>query len=288
MEGTTDVGISQPGVRRRPLYGRTIAPLECDEERESLKKVQQKMAEMAVEKAERLQNVMRTLGKTDNKKVVVAFLDALRNAGVTDTHTQDTIIQSVVEMYPEHVAPRDSPPSLLPSCPPELVPIPDNHTASSAPPPPVPAPPYRAEDITLPPPPQKKSGSIETDSHRLHQRYKQVLNGKNTQAYMKAVQITSSKNRPTTPNIYQLCSKRAWDGQLRQWRRLLHGIVDAEAQRERESKDPGPALQQMPAPVQLPPTMVSNQKVFTDPNVSLPVPLYGPPLYQSANGQGVW
>lgn len=26
----------------------------------------------------------------------------------------------------------------------------------------------------------------------------------------------------TTPNIYQVCSKRSWDGQMRKWRRYLH------------------------------------------------------------------
>lgn len=27
---------------------------------------------------------------------------------------------------------------------------------------------------------------------------------------------------PKTPNKYQVCSKRSWDGQIRKWRRMLH------------------------------------------------------------------
>jgi hypothetical protein len=30
------------------------------------------------------------------------------------------------------------------------------------------------------------------------------------------------KGDPKTPNKYQICSKRSWDGQVRKWRRQLH------------------------------------------------------------------
>jgi hypothetical protein len=38
--------------------------------------------------------------------------------------------------------------------------------------------------------------------------------------------MVSKKKRkpgePVTPDKYQKCSKRSWDGQVRKWRRLLH------------------------------------------------------------------
>ena len=292
MESHVDIEISQPGVRRRPLYGRSIIPPECDEERESLKKVKQRIAEIAAEKAERIQSVMGIL-RVDNKKAVTSFLELLRKAGVTEKTMQDDIIQSVAEIYPQPISPGDSPPSLI-----ELVPAPESYSpavqqqavgmmqVTTAPPPPA----FRPEDIVLPPPPQKKSGSIETDKHRLHQRYKQVLNGKNTQAYLKAMQITNSKSRPTTPNIYQLCSKRAWDGQLRQWRRLLHSIADAEAQREREQADTEvPLSMQMPVPIQLPEaTTPFRPRQHSDSGLTAPrTPQYDP-MYGSGNGSIAW
>jgi len=34
--------------------------------------------------------------------------------------------------------------------------------------------------------------------------------------------IKGKKKDPQTPDKYQLCSKRSWDGQISRWRRLLH------------------------------------------------------------------
>jgi len=31
-----------------------------------------------------------------------------------------------------------------------------------------------------------------------------------------------TRDEPQTPDKYQKCSKRSWDGQIRKWRRLLH------------------------------------------------------------------
>lgn len=33
-----------------------------------------------------------------------------------------------------------------------------------------------------------------------------------------------TKQHPKTPNKYQQCSKRSWDGQIRKWRRMLHAF----------------------------------------------------------------
>lgn len=30
------------------------------------------------------------------------------------------------------------------------------------------------------------------------------------------------RDDPRTPDKYQVCSKRSWDGQISKWRRLLH------------------------------------------------------------------
>ncbi|CAL8468386.1 g7926 [Coccomyxa elongata] len=79
----------------------------------------------------------------------------------------------------------------------------------------------------------EKNASKETDPHRLEQRLRQITYGKNTlgyASYTKAVPKDKRKrakkgeeNRhPVTPDIHQVCSKRAFDGQVRKWRRQLH------------------------------------------------------------------
>lgn len=66
----------------------------------------------------------------------------------------------------------------------------------------------------------------ETDPRRLAQRQKQIEYGKATPGYQDYVkQVAKSKRKredPKTPNKYQVCSKRSWDGQVRKWRRMLH------------------------------------------------------------------
>jgi len=66
----------------------------------------------------------------------------------------------------------------------------------------------------------------EDDSHRLQQREKQIEFGKNTDGYKRYREEVPKKRRtrdePQTPDKYQKCSKRSWDGQIRKWRRLLH------------------------------------------------------------------
>lgn len=69
----------------------------------------------------------------------------------------------------------------------------------------------------------------ETDPHRLAQRQKQLDLGKNTLGYQRYLETVPKKKRkpgnkkhPSTPDPYQVCSKRAFDGKLRSWRRILH------------------------------------------------------------------
>lgn len=67
----------------------------------------------------------------------------------------------------------------------------------------------------------------ETDSKKLASRQKQIDYGKNTTGYMLyTAQVPRNQRKrgdhPWTPNKYQLCSKRSWDGQVRKWRRALH------------------------------------------------------------------
>lgn len=73
----------------------------------------------------------------------------------------------------------------------------------------------------------------ETDQHRLEQREKQIQFGKSTlgyQRYLAAVPKGQRKKyeHPDTPDAKQKCSKRAWDGQVRVWRRALHNWDPAE------------------------------------------------------------
>ncbi|PSC75794.1 Oocyte-specific histone RNA stem-loop-binding 2 [Micractinium conductrix] len=67
----------------------------------------------------------------------------------------------------------------------------------------------------------------ESDPHRLAQRQKQIDIGKNTlgyQRYRLAVPRDKRNRRtdPVTPNVYQVTSKRAFEGQVKKWKRMLH------------------------------------------------------------------
>jgi len=72
----------------------------------------------------------------------------------------------------------------------------------------------------------KKEKPKESDEHRLSQRQKQIDYGKNTVGYENFIKLIPKdkrlKEHPRTPDKYQVCSKRAWDGQVRKWRRQLH------------------------------------------------------------------
>lgn len=67
----------------------------------------------------------------------------------------------------------------------------------------------------------------ETDPKKLASRQKQIDYGKNTTGYaLYTAQVPRNQRKrgdhPWTPNKYQMCSKRSWDGQVRKWRRALH------------------------------------------------------------------
>jgi len=66
----------------------------------------------------------------------------------------------------------------------------------------------------------------EDDIKRLNSRQKQIDYGKNTVGYEKYLlevpKNMRKKGDPKTPDKYQKCSKRSWDGQIKKWRRQLH------------------------------------------------------------------
>ena len=67
----------------------------------------------------------------------------------------------------------------------------------------------------------------ETDPHRVAQRQRQIDFGKNTVGYQRMtgahpVKKQRPKTVPRTPDVHKKCSKRAFDGLVRQWRRRLH------------------------------------------------------------------
>lgn len=68
----------------------------------------------------------------------------------------------------------------------------------------------------------------ETCPKKIASRQKQIEYGKNTTGYSLYISQISRNQRkrggdhPWTPNKFQICSKRSWDGQVRKWRRALH------------------------------------------------------------------
>jgi len=88
----------------------------------------------------------------------------------------------------------------------------------------------------LPPrPPGMDTSQVEDCEHRLKQRQKQIEFGMATQGYLNWVRAKErginlqGRNEPHIPNIYQKCSKRSWDGQVRLWRQHLHAFDDLTA-----------------------------------------------------------
>ena len=66
----------------------------------------------------------------------------------------------------------------------------------------------------------------ETDEHKLKQRQRQIDYGKNTLGYARYLELVDKSARKAgdiwTPDIHASMSKRAFDGCVRKWRRLLH------------------------------------------------------------------
>lgn len=75
----------------------------------------------------------------------------------------------------------------------------------------------------------------ETCSKKLASRQKQIEYGKNTTGYsLYTSQVPRNQRKrggdhPWTPNKFQICSKRSWDGQVRKWRRALHKFDPSES-----------------------------------------------------------
>ncbi|EGC35918.1 hypothetical protein DICPUDRAFT_151672 [Dictyostelium purpureum] len=64
-------------------------------------------------------------------------------------------------------------------------------------------------------------------------RQKQIDYGKNTQGYKNYIELLNSNpnfmnetNNVKIPCIFQKCSKRSFDGQIKKWRRFLHQFDD--------------------------------------------------------------
>jgi hypothetical protein len=70
--------------------------------------------------------------------------------------------------------------------------------------------------------------SQEEWERRFCQREKQVMVGKGTRGYQEYVKMIPKDQRtardPATPRVAEQCSKRAFDGRLKQWRILLHAF----------------------------------------------------------------
>ncbi|XP_065071401.1 histone RNA hairpin-binding protein-like [Rhopilema esculentum] len=78
----------------------------------------------------------------------------------------------------------------------------------------------------LPPGTRSALQPVLTDPHRISQRQKQIDMGKNTLGYEMFTKYVSREERikddPQTPDKYQQCSTRSWQGQVKIWRRQLH------------------------------------------------------------------
>jgi hypothetical protein len=70
--------------------------------------------------------------------------------------------------------------------------------------------------------------SQEEWERRFCQREKQVMVGKGTRGYQEYIKMIPKEQRtardPSTPRVAEQCSKRAFDGRLKQWRILLHAF----------------------------------------------------------------
>lgn len=103
---------------------------------------------------------------------------------------------------------------------------------------------FEVEDAPIAP--AGSSEERESDPHRLAQRQKQIDFGKNTLGYQRYLdevpRETRGKQHPNTPDVYQKTSKRAFDGQVKKWRRMLHtwdlpGDAEPTAAPQTESKN---------------------------------------------------
>lgn len=138
----------------------------------------------------------------------------------------------------------------------------------------------------------------ETDPHRLSQRQRQIDFGKNTIGYQRFVEAYPVKHRrpkevPRTPDVHKKCSKRAFDGLVRVWRRRLHEWDMPEGGDERKAQTKGgvprdPRVPQKkesgakrqregtsgaPRPNRKQPREEREERERKDPSVTVPVPV---------------
>jgi hypothetical protein len=87
-----------------------------------------------------------------------------------------------------------------------------------------------------------EAGTMEEWARRFSQREKQLLVGKGTRGYRRFLRMIPKQMRkpgdPQTPRVAEQCSKRAFDGRLKQWRILLHAFSPRESEDEGEDGEP--------------------------------------------------
>merc|ERR1740138_1938822 len=101
-----------------------------------------------------------------------------------------------------------------------------------------------------------EAGTQEEWARRFSQREKQLLVGKGTRGYRRFLRMIPKQARktgdPQTPRVAEQCSKRAFDGRLKQWRILLHAFSPRDS--EDEGDDPNDAdgiREEVPNPQEL-------------------------------------
>jgi hypothetical protein len=93
---------------------------------------------------------------------------------------------------------------------------------------------------------KNESGTQDEWARRFSQREKQLLVGKGTRGYRRFLRVIPKNMRkagdPQTPRVAEQCSKRAFDGRLKQWRILLHAFSPHESDDEGDDtvKTPNP------------------------------------------------
>jgi len=83
---------------------------------------------------------------------------------------------------------------------------------------------------------KKPRKEMETDPTVLARREKELQYGKTTENYLKYRELMPKEQRldwmPRTPNKYEKCSRRKWDGQVKNWKVRFHKFVVSGGQRE--------------------------------------------------------
>jgi len=87
-----------------------------------------------------------------------------------------------------------------------------------------------------------QGGTQDEWARRFSQREKQLLVGKGTRGYRRFVELIPKQDRtsgdPQTPRVAEQCSKRAFDGRLKQWRILLHAFSPRESVQDADEPEP--------------------------------------------------